>query len=77
VIFEVLKALVIIPNSRTREVGDLLAVARAEARRREHADKNPPVRALRFFPELGVYVAVYETQNLPKKVREQGGRGKD
>jgi hypothetical protein len=66
VIFEVLKALVIIPNSRTREVGDLLAVARAEARKREHADKNPPIRALRFFPELGVYVAVYETQDKQK-----------
>lgn len=55
-----LKALVIIPNEKTRELGDLLAVARAEARKREHADKNPPVRTLRFLPELGVYVAVYE-----------------
>lgn len=68
-----LKALVIIPNSRTREVGDLLAVARAEARKREHADRNPPVRALRFLPELGVYVAVYEARdkqkaNAPEKV---------
>jgi len=75
VIFEVLKALVIIPNSRTREVGDLLAVARAEARKREHADKNPPIRSLRFFPELGVYVAVYEAQhkqkaNAAKKVED-------
>jgi hypothetical protein len=62
-----LKALVIVPNSRTKEVGDLLAVARAEARKREKTDKNPPVRALNFFPELGVYVAVYETQDLPKR----------
>jgi len=56
----VLKALVIIPNQRTKEYGSLLAVARAEARKREHADKNPPIRALKFLPELGVYVAVYE-----------------
>lgn len=55
-----LKALVIVPNEKTREVGALVAVARAEARKREHADKNPPVRALQFFPELGVYIAVYE-----------------
>ena len=54
-----LKALVIIPNEKTREVGCLLAVARAEARKREHADKNPPILALKFIPELGVYVAVY------------------
>ena len=66
-IFEVLKALVIIPNSRTREVGDLLAVARAEARKREHADKNPPIRALRFFPELEIYVAIYEIQDFSKR----------
>jgi len=61
-----LKALVIIPSNRTREFGDLLAVARAEARKREHADKNPPIRALKFFPELGVYVAVYEAQDVQK-----------
>jgi hypothetical protein len=61
-----LKSLVIVPNSRTKEVGDLLAIARAEARKREHTDKNPPVRALRFLPELGVYVAVYEAQDKQK-----------
>ena len=55
-----LKALVIAPNEKTVEYGSLLAIARAEARKREHADQNPPVRALQFFPELGVYVAVYE-----------------
>ena len=65
-IFEVLKALVIVPNSRTKEVGNLLAIARAEARKREHADKNPPILSLRFFPELGVYVAVYEAQDKQK-----------
>lgn len=58
-----LKALVIVPNSRTKEIGDLLAIARAEARKREHADKNPPIRALVFVPELQVYCAIYEAQN--------------
>jgi hypothetical protein len=61
-----LKALVIIPNEQTKEVGSLLAVARAEARKREHADKNPPILTLRFLPELGVYVAVYEAQEGAK-----------
>ncbi len=55
-----LKALVITPNEKTVEFGSLLAVARAEARKREKSEQNPPIRALRFFPELGVYVAVYE-----------------
>jgi hypothetical protein len=65
-----LKALVIVPNDKTRELGDLLAVSRAEARKREHADKNPPVRALMFIPELGVYVAVYEATavQLPRSM---------
>ena len=57
-----LKALVIVPNRRTNELGDLLAIARAEARKREHADKNPPIRALVFVPELQVYCAIYEAQ---------------
>ncbi len=60
-----LRALIIYPNEKTSEVGCLLAVARAEARRRERVEVNPPVRALHFVPELGVYVAVYEvTENI-------------
>ena len=57
-----LKALVIVPNSRTSELGDLLAIARAEARKREHSQNNPPIRALVFVPELQVYCAIYEAQ---------------
>jgi len=64
-LFEMLKALVIAPNEKTTEFGSLLAVARAEARKREHAKQNPPICALKFFPELNVYVAIYEAQQLP------------
>jgi hypothetical protein len=60
-----LKAIVINPNEKTSEFGSLLAVARAEARKREQSNENPPVRALRFFPELGIYVAVYEAVEKP------------
>jgi hypothetical protein len=56
-----LRALVVAPNEKTTEFGSLLAVARAEARKREQSKDNPPIRALRYFPELSVYVAVYET----------------
>ena len=66
-----LKALVIVSNEKTLEIGSLLAVARAEARRREKASQNPPILALKFFPELGVYVAVYEAQN--QEVKRQSG----
>jgi hypothetical protein len=69
--FEVLKALVIVPNSRTSELGDLFAIARAEARRREKSKNNPPIRALKFFPELGVYVAVYEVQQIQDSTFEE------
>ena len=61
------RALVIIPNEKTVEYGSLLAVARAEARKREHAERNPPIRALRYFPELSIYVAVYEAVDNPAK----------
>jgi hypothetical protein len=70
--YQMLKALVITPNNKTAEYGDLLAIARAEARKREHTEQNPPIRALRFFPEIGVYVAVYEaTETAIKNVREK------
>jgi hypothetical protein len=69
-----LKALVIVPNEQTKEVGALLAVARQAARNREHIEKNPPILALRFFPELYVYVAVYEAQEIKKsEVKGQSG----
>jgi hypothetical protein len=68
-----LKALVIAPNEKTKEFGSLLAVARAEARKREQSKENPPIRALKFVPELGIYVAVYEvsekTTQDPKNAR--------
>jgi hypothetical protein len=59
------RALVIVPNEKTVEYGSLLAVARAEARKREHAEQNPPIRALRYFPELCIYVAVYDAPENP------------
>jgi hypothetical protein len=55
-----LKALVLTPNEKTTEVGSILAIARAEACRREQVRVNPTVRALVFVAEVGVYVAVYE-----------------
>ena len=55
-----LKALVIMPNEKTKEVGSILAVARDTARKRENSPINPPIRALQFIAELEVFVAVYE-----------------
>jgi hypothetical protein len=69
-----LKALVIIPNEKTAEFGSLLAVARAEARKREQSKENPPIRALRYFPELCVYVAVYEAADNPIQSTEPTGK---
>lgn len=67
-----LKALVIVPNVNTQEIGALLAIARAEARKRERAEMNPPIRSLLFIPELSVYVAIYEAQeNQNPKVKKQ------
>ena len=60
-----LKALVMTLDEKTTEFGSLLAVARAEARKREQSGQNPPICALRFFSELNIYVAVYEAQQNP------------
>jgi hypothetical protein len=70
---ELFKALVITPNEKTVEVGSLLAIARSEARRREHVGVNPPVRALVFVAELGVYVAVYEVVETQAKGNQEKG----
>jgi hypothetical protein len=67
-----LKALVITPNEKTVEFGSLLAIARSEACKREHIGVNPPVRALVFVAELGVYVAVYEVSNKVNANQEKG-----
>jgi hypothetical protein len=55
-----LKALVIMPNERTKEIGSILAIARDTARKRENSQTNPPIHALHFIAELGVYIAIYE-----------------
>ena len=61
-----LKALVVIPNSKTSELGDLLFIARAEAKKREHTNQNIPIKTLTYVPELGIYVAVYEWCSNPQ-----------
>lgn len=64
------KALVIMPNDKTSEVGALLAVARDAARKREGSQTNPPICALHFIAELGIYVGVYEVIEKPATKRE-------
>ncbi len=66
-----LRALVISPNGGTVDLGSLLAVARAEACRREHVSVNPTVRALVFVPEVGVYVAVYQVLDNPENSKSK------
>jgi len=69
-----LKALVITPNEKTVEFGSLLAVARAEACRRERVSINPPILALSYIPELEVYVAIYEVDDQQKpEVKSRSG----
>jgi hypothetical protein len=66
-----LKAIVIMPSSKTSEIGSL--IARSEARKREQSKMNPPIRALRYFPELRVYVAVYEAaDNTGQNLKQRG-----
>ena len=74
----VFKAIVVTPNSKTTDVGSVLAIARAEACKREQVRVNPPVRALVFVAELGVYVAVYESierSNSQHEEREEKNNG--
>ena len=72
------KAIVVMLNAKTGDVGSILAIARSEARKREQSKENPPIRALRYFPELDVYVAVYEAEEkavAEEQERPEGSRG--
>jgi hypothetical protein len=66
-----LKGIVITPNAKTDDLGSLLAIARSEACKREHVGVNPPVRALVFVAELGVYVALYEARVNRESVNQK------
>jgi hypothetical protein len=67
---KILKAIVISPNEKTRDLGCILAIARTESCRREHTQENPTVRAIVFVPELDVYVAIYESSNPSSRKEE-------
>jgi hypothetical protein len=67
---KILKAIVISPNEKTKDLGSILAIARTESSRREHTQENATVRAIVFVPELGVYVAIYESSNPSSRKQE-------
>jgi len=64
-----LSALVIRVNERIHDLGDLLAIARAEARKR-HRLKHARIEVLEiiYVPSQRVYVALYRTPGV------RGGR---
>jgi len=62
-----LRAVVIYPNERTDDVGDLLAIARATAQKRERTHENVKVRVLKFVPECACYVVVYEAADRKRE----------
>jgi hypothetical protein len=66
-----LSALVIRVNGKIRDLGDLLAIARAEAMKR-HGLKHGRVEVLEivYVPSQSVYVALYKTPDV------RGGRCK-
>jgi len=59
------KAIVIVPNEKTLDLGDILAIARSEAQKREATHEKMRIRAIKFIPECGgVYIAVYEVSDV-------------
>jgi hypothetical protein len=69
-----LKAVVIVPNDRTRDMGSLLAIARAEAQKKEHTRENVTIRSITFIGECGVYVALYEAPRCSKPLVQEAKR---
>lgn len=69
-----LRALVIIPNERTKDVGSLLAICRSEAKHKEHTQNNVTVRNLLHDSVTGCWVCVYEVE-VVQKPKVHGHRG--
>jgi hypothetical protein len=66
-----LKSLVIVPNEKTKDLGDILQIARSLAKRKEHTDANIPVLNVIFDPVTKVYIAVYEWSSNPQDERKR------
>jgi len=55
-----LKALVVIPNDKVRDFGDLLAIGRAEAKRILRTRENVNVKDILYSAKCGVHIVVFE-----------------
>jgi hypothetical protein len=66
-----LKSLVIVPNEKTKDLGDILQIARSLAKRKEHTDANIPVLSIVFDPVTRVYIAIYDGVQPPGVGKEQ------
>lgn len=71
-----MKALVIVPNERTRDMRSLVNIAAAEAKRREGTCGNIYIKTVRFIPECCVFVALYEWGHKASDVRGRKARGR-
>lgn len=71
-----LKALVIYPNEKTKELGDILQVARSCVKQVERTEKRVLVKSIIFDPVTKVYVAIYkvDVQKLSRGRRGVIGR---
>jgi hypothetical protein len=65
------KSLVIVPNEKTKDLGDILQIARSLAKRKEHTDANIPVLSILFDPVCKVYLAVYDWCSNPQVLRKE------
>jgi len=61
-----LKALVVFPNEKVRDYGDLLAIGRAEAKRILKTHRNVNVKDILYSAKLGVHIIIFEVPESTK-----------
>lgn len=66
-----LKALVVFPNDRIGDFGDLLAIGRAEAKHILRTRENVNVKDILYSAKCGVHVILFE---VPDSVRIEAAR---
>ena len=71
-----LKALVVFPNEKVRDYGDLLAIGRAEAKRLLRTHENVNVKDILYSAKLGVHIIIFEVPELTKvEAKPLGSKG--
>ncbi len=72
---EFLKALVVYPNKKTEEIRSLINIACSVAKKIERTSEDICVKAIKYVPEVGVFVAIYVPPDKRRSIKPFVAKG--